>query len=88
MRVRSVKCFRQKIPAAASVAVRHHLGDDQTHRLRLFHQCGQWRAIANAGFPCCPPRSTSHRFKSTWKNQKELGLIYGKSALAVGKALV
>ncbi len=29
-----------------------------------------------------------NKFKSTWKNQKELGLIYGKSAIAIGKALV
>ncbi len=31
---------------------------------------------------------SKNKFKSTWKNQKELGLIYGKSAIAVGKALV
>ena len=29
-----------------------------------------------------------NKFKSIWKNQKELGLIYGQSAIAVGKALV
>jgi hypothetical protein len=28
-----------------------------------------------------------NKFKSTWKNQKELGLIYGKSAIAIGEAL-
>lgn len=28
------------------------------------------------------------KFKKTWKNQKEIGLIYGRSAIAVGKALV
>lgn len=28
-----------------------------------------------------------NKFKSIWKNQKELGLIYGKSAIAIGKAL-
>ncbi len=31
---------------------------------------------------------SKNKFKSTWKNQKEIGLIYGKSAIAVGKALV
>lgn len=31
---------------------------------------------------------SKNKFKSTWKNQSELGLIYGKSAIAVGKALV
>lgn len=31
---------------------------------------------------------SKNKFKATWKNQKEIGLIYGKSAIAVGKALV
>lgn len=31
---------------------------------------------------------SKNKFKTTWKNQKEIGLIYGKSAIAVGKALV
>jgi len=31
---------------------------------------------------------SKNKFKSTWKNQKEIGLIYGKSAIAVGKVLV
>lgn len=31
---------------------------------------------------------SKNKFKATWKNQKELGLIYGKSAIAVGKALI
>jgi hypothetical protein len=31
---------------------------------------------------------SKNKFKTTWKNQSELGLIYGKSAIAVGKALV
>ena len=30
---------------------------------------------------------STNKFKQTWKNQSELGLIYGKSAIAVGKAL-
>ena len=29
-----------------------------------------------------------NKFKATWKNQKEIGVIYGKSAIAVGKALI
>jgi hypothetical protein len=32
--------------------------------------------------------SKNNNFKNIWKNQKEIGLIYGKSAIAVGKALV
>ena len=28
------------------------------------------------------------KFKTIWKNQKEIGIIYGKSAIAVGKALI
>ena len=28
------------------------------------------------------------KFKQTWKNQKEIGLVYGKSAIAVGKGLI
>ena len=28
------------------------------------------------------------KFKAIWKNQKEIGIIYGKSAIAVGKALI
>lgn len=31
---------------------------------------------------------SKNKFKATWKNQKEIGLIYGKSAIAVGKALI
>lgn len=31
---------------------------------------------------------SKNKFKNTWKNQKELGLIYGKSAIAIGKALI
>ena len=31
---------------------------------------------------------SKNKFKSTWKNQKEIGSIYGKSAIAVGKALI
>ncbi|MEN9565118.1 MAG: hypothetical protein RLZZ69_314 [Cyanobacteriota bacterium] len=31
---------------------------------------------------------SKNKFKQTWKNQKEIGLVYGKSAIAVGKALV
>lgn len=31
---------------------------------------------------------SGNKFKSTWKNQKEIGLIYGRSAVAVGKALI
>lgn len=31
---------------------------------------------------------SKNKFKATWKNQKELGIIYGKSAIAVGKALI
>jgi hypothetical protein len=31
---------------------------------------------------------SKNNFKATWKNQKELGLIYGKSAIAVGNALI
>ena len=31
---------------------------------------------------------SKNKFKQTWKNQSELGLIYGKSAIAVGKALI
>lgn len=30
---------------------------------------------------------SKNKFKNTWKNQKELGLIYGKGAIAIGKAL-
>lgn len=30
---------------------------------------------------------SKNKFKNTWKNQKELGLIYGKSAISIGKAL-
>ena len=31
---------------------------------------------------------SKNKFKQTWKNQSEIGLIYGTSAIAVGKALV
>jgi hypothetical protein len=31
---------------------------------------------------------SKNKFKNVWKNQKELGLIYGKSAIAIGKALI
>lgn len=31
---------------------------------------------------------SKNKFKATWKNQKEIGNIYGKSAIAVGKALI
>lgn len=31
---------------------------------------------------------SKNKFKQTWKNQKEIGVIYGKSAIAVGKALI
>lgn len=31
---------------------------------------------------------SKNKFKATWKNQKEIGIIYGKSAIAVGKALI
>ena len=31
---------------------------------------------------------SKNKFKATWKNQKELGLIYGRSAIEVGKALI
>ncbi len=33
-------------------------------------------------------RKSKNKFKQTWKNQSELGLVYGKSAIAVGKALI
>ncbi len=31
---------------------------------------------------------SKNKFKRIWKNQKEIGLVYGKSAIAVGKALI